>query len=81
MPGNTGFKGKQKVKQQFDSETGTLMFFLDGIQQLVYITRINEKVRFIVSWYHADQSCIIHSLKKLAEPTTSHDTIQIGTFW
>ncbi|KAA6374414.1 MAG: hypothetical protein EZS28_030057, partial [Streblomastix strix] len=48
MPGNTGFKGKQKVKQQFDSGTGTLMFFIDGIQQLVYITRINEKVRFIV---------------------------------
>ncbi|KAA6361720.1 MAG: hypothetical protein EZS28_042754 [Streblomastix strix] len=48
ISGNTGFKGKQKVKQQFDSGTGTLIFFIDGILQLIYITGIQEKVRFIV---------------------------------
>ncbi|KAA6400997.1 MAG: hypothetical protein EZS28_003479 [Streblomastix strix] len=80
-PGNTGFNGKQKVKQQFDSGKGTLIFFIDGIQQPVYIAGIKEKVRFILCWFHADQSCIIHSLKKLAEPTTSHVANEIAVQW
>ncbi|KAA6376213.1 MAG: hypothetical protein EZS28_028264 [Streblomastix strix] len=80
-PGKTGFKGNQKVKQQFDQGKGTLIFFIDGIQQPVYITGIKEKVRFIVSWYYANQSCIIHSLKKLAEPTTSHVANEVAVQW
>ncbi|KAA6368911.1 MAG: hypothetical protein EZS28_035563 [Streblomastix strix] len=78
---NTGFKRNQKVKQQFDQGKGTLIFFIDGIQQPVYITGIKEKVRFILSWAHADQSCIIHSLKKLAEPTTSHVANEVAVQW
>ncbi|KAA6360957.1 MAG: hypothetical protein EZS28_043516 [Streblomastix strix] len=80
-PGNTGFRGNQKVKQQFDSVKGTLIFFIDGIQQPVYIAGIKEKIRFIVCWHHADQSCIIHSLKKLAEPTTSHVANEKAVQW
>ncbi|KAA6333095.1 MAG: hypothetical protein EZS28_053208, partial [Streblomastix strix] len=44
--GNKGYSAGQKVKQQFDSEKGTLIFFVDGVQEPVYISGIKEKVRF-----------------------------------
>ncbi|KAA6326356.1 MAG: hypothetical protein EZS28_053962, partial [Streblomastix strix] len=46
--GNEGYSAGQKVKQQFDSEKGTLIFFVDGVQEPVYISGIKEKVRFFV---------------------------------
>ncbi|KAA6354068.1 MAG: hypothetical protein EZS28_050405, partial [Streblomastix strix] len=46
--GNKGFSAGQKVKEQFDSEKGTLIFFVDGVQEPVYISGIKEKVRFFV---------------------------------
>ncbi|KAA6310684.1 MAG: hypothetical protein EZS28_056267, partial [Streblomastix strix] len=51
---------------------GTLIFFLAGTQQPVYISGIKEKVRFIICMYYANSYCIIRSLKKLAAPTTGH---------
>ncbi|KAA6369454.1 MAG: hypothetical protein EZS28_035019, partial [Streblomastix strix] len=46
--GNAGYGTNQRIKQQFDSEKGTLIFFVDGVQQPVYVRGINEKVRFVV---------------------------------
>ncbi|KAA6378663.1 MAG: hypothetical protein EZS28_025810 [Streblomastix strix] len=46
--GNIAFKDNQKIKAEFDSEKGTLIFSVDGVQQPVYVTGIDEKVRFIV---------------------------------
>ncbi|KAA6364662.1 MAG: hypothetical protein EZS28_039811, partial [Streblomastix strix] len=45
--GNTSFADNQIVKAEYDSEKGTLIFFLAGTQQPVYISGIKEKVRFI----------------------------------
>ncbi|KAA6356688.1 MAG: hypothetical protein EZS28_047785, partial [Streblomastix strix] len=58
--------------EQFDSEKGTLIFFVDGVQEPVYISGIKEKVRFFISMYYADFSCTIRSLKKLSSPTSEH---------
>ncbi|KAA6354293.1 MAG: hypothetical protein EZS28_050180, partial [Streblomastix strix] len=41
--GNKGYSAGQKVKEQFDSEKGTLIFFVDGVQEPVYISGIKEK--------------------------------------
>lgn len=46
--GNQGFIKNQIIRLEFDSFKGTLIFFLDGVQQPVYISGIKEKVRFIV---------------------------------
>ncbi|KAA6396491.1 MAG: hypothetical protein EZS28_007983 [Streblomastix strix] len=81
IPGNAGFKGKQKIKQQFDSEKGTLIFFIDGVQQPVYISGINEKVRFIMCWWMPGSSFIIHSLKRLLRPTSVHLENEIAIQW
>ncbi|KAA6363052.1 MAG: hypothetical protein EZS28_041422, partial [Streblomastix strix] len=55
-----------------DSEKGTLIFFVDGVQQPVYISGIKEKVRFFICMYYAGTSCTIRSLKKLSSPTSGH---------
>ncbi|KAA6392568.1 MAG: hypothetical protein EZS28_011904 [Streblomastix strix] len=70
--GNKGYSAGQKVKEQFDSEKGTLIFFVDGVQEPVYISGIKEKVRFFICMYSADSSCTIRSLKKLSSPTSGH---------
>ncbi|KAA6375980.1 MAG: hypothetical protein EZS28_028492, partial [Streblomastix strix] len=57
---------------QFDSEKGTLIFFVDGVQEPVYISGIKEKVRFFICMYYAGTSCTIRSLKKLNSPTSEH---------
>ncbi|KAA6399826.1 MAG: hypothetical protein EZS28_004644, partial [Streblomastix strix] len=46
--GNIRFTNNQIVKLEFDTEKGTLIFFIDGVQQPVYISGIKEKVRFFV---------------------------------
>ncbi|KAA6358634.1 MAG: hypothetical protein EZS28_045839, partial [Streblomastix strix] len=46
--GNVSFTDNQIIKAEYDSEKGTLIFFVDGVQQPVYIIGIKEKVRFIV---------------------------------
>ncbi|KAA6395177.1 MAG: hypothetical protein EZS28_009297 [Streblomastix strix] len=71
-PGNTSFADSQIVKAEYDSEKGTLIFFVAGTQQPVCMTGIKEKVRFIIYMYYADSYCIIKSLKNLAIPTLRH---------
>ncbi|KAA6396241.1 MAG: hypothetical protein EZS28_008230 [Streblomastix strix] len=70
--GNVGFKDNQIVRAEFDSEKGTLTFFIDNVQQPVSVSGIKEKVRFIICMYHAGSTCTIRSLKKLAAPTSGH---------
>ncbi|KAA6370481.1 MAG: hypothetical protein EZS28_033992, partial [Streblomastix strix] len=67
--GNIGFKENQIVRTEFDSEKGTLTFFLEGVQQPVFISGINEEVRFIVHMFQSGSNCIIRSLKKIPAPT------------
>ncbi|KAA6391488.1 MAG: hypothetical protein EZS28_012985 [Streblomastix strix] len=70
--GNSKFKDNQILRLEFDSFKGTLILFIDKVQQPVYFQGIKEKVRFIISMYKAGSSCTIHSLKKLQEPTTQY---------
>ncbi|KAA6370425.1 MAG: hypothetical protein EZS28_034048, partial [Streblomastix strix] len=51
---------------------GTLHLFVDGAQQPIYISGINEKVRFVIYMYWAGSTCILRSLKKLSTPTVGH---------
>ncbi|KAA6359865.1 MAG: hypothetical protein EZS28_044608 [Streblomastix strix] len=72
IEGNTSFTDNQIIKAEYDSEKGTLIFFVDGFQQPVYVTGIKEKVRFIVFMYYTGATCTIRSLKKLTKPTSGH---------
>ncbi|KAA6386020.1 MAG: hypothetical protein EZS28_018451, partial [Streblomastix strix] len=47
--GNTSFKENQSSRLEFDSDKGTLVLFIDDVQQPVYISGIKEKVRFITT--------------------------------
>ncbi|KAA6355814.1 MAG: hypothetical protein EZS28_048659 [Streblomastix strix] len=80
--GNTIFHDNQKVILEYDSYQGTLIFFVDGKQQPIYISGIKEKVRFIVHMYHAaSSSCLIRSLKKLEAPTSGHVENEKAVQW
>ncbi|KAA6377329.1 MAG: hypothetical protein EZS28_027145 [Streblomastix strix] len=46
--GNAGIDDKQILRLEFDSFKGTLILFIDNVQQPVYFSGIKEKVRFIV---------------------------------
>ncbi|KAA6370459.1 MAG: hypothetical protein EZS28_034014 [Streblomastix strix] len=70
--GNAGFIDNQILRLEFDSFKGTLVLFIDNVQQPVYFTGIKEKVRFIVYMYIAGSYCTIQSLKKLIKPTSVH---------
>ncbi|KAA6373910.1 MAG: hypothetical protein EZS28_030562 [Streblomastix strix] len=71
--GNVRFQKNEIIRLEFDSEKGTLFFFVDNIQQPVYISGIKEKVRFVIFMNSGgESSCIIHSLKKLIVPTSGH---------
>ncbi|KAA6368791.1 MAG: hypothetical protein EZS28_035683 [Streblomastix strix] len=67
--GVTAFRNNQKVRQELDLQKGTLHFFLENVQQPVFIQGIHEKVRFIFHMYYTGSTCTIRSLKKLAAPT------------
>ncbi|KAA6391887.1 MAG: hypothetical protein EZS28_012588 [Streblomastix strix] len=79
--GNIAYKDNQKIKAEFDSEKGTLIFAVDGIQQPVYMSGINEKVRFIIYLCYNGQSCTIRSLKKLITPTLGHVKNEQAVLW
>ncbi|KAA6364049.1 MAG: hypothetical protein EZS28_040424 [Streblomastix strix] len=70
--GNSYFYNNQTVKLEFDSEKGTLIFFVNGLQQPVYISGIKEKVRFVIFMFWEGSSCTIKSLKNLKSPTSGH---------
>ncbi|KAA6399992.1 MAG: hypothetical protein EZS28_004478, partial [Streblomastix strix] len=68
--GNIPFINNQTVTLEFDSEKGTLFFFVGGAQQPVCITGIKEKIRFIIFMHFGGSICTIGSLKKLEAPTS-----------
>ncbi|KAA6382135.1 MAG: hypothetical protein EZS28_022340, partial [Streblomastix strix] len=72
ISGNTAFRNNQIVRLEVDSEKGTLILFVQGVQQPVYISGIREKVRFIICMYHAGSTCNIRSLKKISAPTSGN---------
>ncbi|KAA6360943.1 MAG: hypothetical protein EZS28_043530 [Streblomastix strix] len=78
---NPRIKNNQKIKLKYDSNEGTLILFIDGVQQPAYITGIKEKVRFIIVLYTSGSSCTIHSLKKLKAPTSQHIANEIAIQW
>ncbi|KAA6310615.1 MAG: hypothetical protein EZS28_056282, partial [Streblomastix strix] len=45
--GNAAFTNNSILKIEYDSGKGTLHLFVDGAQQPIYISGINEKVRFV----------------------------------
>ncbi|KAA6374141.1 MAG: hypothetical protein EZS28_030333 [Streblomastix strix] len=79
--GNAGFDTNQILRVEFDSFKGTLILFIDNVQQPVYFSGIKEKVRFIISMYEAGSSCTIHSLKKLQAPTSKHLSNEKAVKW
>ncbi|KAA6401380.1 MAG: hypothetical protein EZS28_003091 [Streblomastix strix] len=68
--GNDKFKDNQILRLEFDSFKGTLILFIDNVQQPVYFSGIKEKVRFIIYMNQDGSSCTIPSLKKLISPTS-----------
>ncbi|KAA6396385.1 MAG: hypothetical protein EZS28_008092 [Streblomastix strix] len=79
--GNANFKNNQIVRLEFDSFKGTLILFIDNVQQPVYFSGIEEKVRFIVYMYYDKSSCTILSLKKLIAPTSKHIENEVAIKW
>ncbi|KAA6402665.1 MAG: hypothetical protein EZS28_001811 [Streblomastix strix] len=79
--GNTSFIDDQIVKAEFDSEKGTLTFFLDGVQQPVYVSGIKEKVRFVIWMCYDNSTCTIRYLRKLEAPSTVHIPNEIAVEW
>ncbi|KAA6404079.1 MAG: hypothetical protein EZS28_000381, partial [Streblomastix strix] len=47
--GNERFNDDQILRLEFDSFKGTLILFIDNVQQPVYFSGIKEKVRFIIT--------------------------------
>ncbi|KAA6357417.1 MAG: hypothetical protein EZS28_047056 [Streblomastix strix] len=70
--GNAKFDDIQILRLEFDSFKGTLILFIDNVQQPVYFSGIKEKVRFIIYMYLKGASCTIRQLKKLNTPTSKH---------
>ncbi|KAA6366374.1 MAG: hypothetical protein EZS28_038099 [Streblomastix strix] len=68
--GNSYYSENQTVKLEYDSGKGTLILFINGTQQPVFVSGIREKVRFILSLWTSCGNCTIKSLKKLSAPTS-----------
>ncbi|KAA6368198.1 MAG: hypothetical protein EZS28_036275 [Streblomastix strix] len=79
--GNERFKGNQILRFEFDSFKGTLILFIDNVQQPVYLSGIKEKVRFIIFLVNARSSCTILSLKQLIAPTSKQIANQVAVQW
>jgi hypothetical protein len=46
--GNAGFSDGQLLTMELNMDTGTLHFFIDGMQQPIFVHGINEPVKFWV---------------------------------
>ncbi|KAA6388748.1 MAG: hypothetical protein EZS28_015728 [Streblomastix strix] len=79
--GNELFTDNQIIKAEYDSEKGTLIFFVDGVQQPVYVTGIKEKIRFIIFMFYGGGTCTIQSLKKITSPTTMNVSNENALQW
>ncbi|KAA6368456.1 MAG: hypothetical protein EZS28_036017, partial [Streblomastix strix] len=69
-PGNVQFSDGQLIAMELNADKGTLHFFVDGIQQPVFVKGINEAVKFYFWIYYKDSSFKIETVKKLSVPTT-----------
>ncbi|KAA6381423.1 MAG: hypothetical protein EZS28_023049, partial [Streblomastix strix] len=67
--GNTGFRNNEIVRLEYNSKKGTVTYFLNNVQQPVYISGIREKIRFVIEMCYSGSTCTIRSLKKLKYPT------------
>ncbi|KAA6386951.1 MAG: hypothetical protein EZS28_017522 [Streblomastix strix] len=79
--GNALFDDDQILTLEFDSFKGTLILFINNVQQPVYFSGIQEKVRFTVDMYSAGSSCAIRSLKQLIAPTSRHIQNEVAVQW
>ncbi|KAA6360480.1 MAG: hypothetical protein EZS28_043993 [Streblomastix strix] len=68
--GNSQYSNGQKIGLELDKEKGTLHFFIDGVQQPVFVRGINEPVRFYGHIYDNESSFTIVTFKKLPATTT-----------
>ncbi|KAA6391583.1 MAG: hypothetical protein EZS28_012889 [Streblomastix strix] len=67
--GNVKFKDGELIAMELNADVGTLHFFVDEIQQPIFMSGINEAVKFYFYIYNKDSSFSIVSLKKLQIPT------------
>ncbi|KAA6373289.1 MAG: hypothetical protein EZS28_031185 [Streblomastix strix] len=79
--GNDLFQDNLILRVEFDSFKGTLILFIDNVQQPVYLSGIKEKVRFIISIFWYGSSCTILSLKQLMAPTSKHIANEVAVQW
>ncbi|KAA6386950.1 MAG: hypothetical protein EZS28_017521 [Streblomastix strix] len=79
--GNELFNDNQILRLEFDSFKGTLILFINNVQQPVYFSGIKEKVRFIVNMYYDKSSCTIRSLKQLIAPTSKQIANEVAVQW
>ncbi|KAA6377026.1 MAG: hypothetical protein EZS28_027447 [Streblomastix strix] len=67
--GNVQFSDGQLIAMELNADVGTLHFFVDGIQQPVFVRGIKEAVKFYFYIFYQDSSFSIVSVKKLPVPT------------
>ncbi|KAA6361093.1 MAG: hypothetical protein EZS28_043380, partial [Streblomastix strix] len=60
----------QKIGLELEKGKGTWHFFIDGVQQLVFVRGINEPVRFYGHIFDGDASFTIVTFKNLPAATT-----------
>ncbi|KAA6379735.1 MAG: hypothetical protein EZS28_024739, partial [Streblomastix strix] len=68
-PGNDLFSHGQLIAMELNADVGTLHFFVDGIQQPVFVRGIKEAVKFYFYIFQNNTSFSIVSVKKLPIPT------------
>ncbi|KAA6364869.1 MAG: hypothetical protein EZS28_039604, partial [Streblomastix strix] len=68
-PGNVQFSDDELIAMELNADVGTLHFFVDGIQQPVFVIGIKEAVKFYFWTAKKDSSFSIVSVKKLPVPT------------
>ncbi|KAA6382172.1 MAG: hypothetical protein EZS28_022303 [Streblomastix strix] len=69
LSNNAQFKDGQLIAMELNADVGTLHFFVDGIQQPVFVSEIFQAVKF---WFYInlqDSSFSVVSVKKLTVPT------------
>ncbi|KAA6382741.1 MAG: hypothetical protein EZS28_021731, partial [Streblomastix strix] len=81
VSGNKPIPCSNTVRAEYDSEKGTLIYFVNSVQQPVYVTGIKEKVRFIIQMYSVGTSFTDISLKKLSTPTSDHVENEQAVQW
>ncbi|KAA6390740.1 MAG: hypothetical protein EZS28_013732 [Streblomastix strix] len=66
---NAQFKDGQLIAMELNADVGTLHFFVDGIQQPVFVSEIFQAVKFWFYIYNKESSFSVVSVKKLTVPT------------